>query len=84
MTKNAPELPDQGRQYRQAYLAHYGAKRLREALGLYKGVIATFPDSAEAQYSRSQIHNIFKAVVPADKIFETEEALALAHLDLGD
>ncbi len=76
--------PEAGRRYREAYKAHYGTKELREALDLYKAVITAYPESVEAQYSRSQIHNIVKAVVPRKKIYEAEETLALAHLHLGN
>ena len=73
-----------GQQYAAAHAAHYTTKNLREALDLYKGIIAAHPDTREAGYSRSQIQNIVNAVVPEQELFDAQVDLALAHLEHGD
>ena len=78
---NDTTLTEAGRQYAAAHQAHYGAKNLREALELYQGVMATHPETQEAADSRSQIHNIVKAVVPKQVLFDVEVDLAYTHLD---
>lgn len=72
-----------GRQYLAAHAAHYKSKDLRAALELYQRLLAQYPDTQEAGYSRSQIDNIVRAVVPKQTLLETEVHLALAHLDRG-
>lgn len=67
-------------QYAAAHAAHYKTKDLREALGLYRAVMATHPNTQEAGYSRSQVQNIVKAVVPEQELLDAEVALALAHV----
>ena len=69
-----------GRQYAAAHEAHYATKDLTEAIGLYKGILAEYPDTQEAEYSRTQIHNIAKSVVPDSEILATETEMTLAHL----
>jgi hypothetical protein len=66
-------------QYAAAYTAHYETKNLREALELYKGILATHPDTQEAGYSRSQILNIVKEVAPERELFEAQMGVAMAH-----
>ena len=68
------------RQYEAAYAAHYKTKNLREALELYKGVLADHPDTQEAGYSRSQMQNIVKSVVPEEKLLDAQVKLALTFL----
>jgi hypothetical protein len=72
-------LTNANQQYAAAYAAHYETKDLREALELYKGILAAHPDTPEAGYSRSQIQNIIKKVVPEREIFEAQLGLAMAH-----
>ena len=50
--------------YQRAYSVHYDDRDFEAALSLYREVIATFPDSVEAGYSRSQIENIEKSLNP--------------------
>lgn len=69
-----------GRQYADAYAAHYGAKNLQEALGLYRGVMAAHPDTQEAGYSQAQIRNIVKSVLPEQDLLVAQMELAFAHL----
>ena len=68
-----------GLQYAAAQAAHYETKDLHEALGLYKAVMAAHPDAQEAEYSRTQIQNIVKRVVPQDALFDAQMELAMAH-----
>ncbi len=66
--------------YATAHEAHYGLKDLHQALGLYEGIVTAHPDSEEAGYSRSQIQNIVKMVVPAPDLVASQVALARSHL----
>lgn len=68
------------RHYASAHAAHYSRQDLHEALGLYKGVMAAYPDTQEAAYSRTQISNIVKSVVPDDEVLTVETELTLVHL----
>lgn len=68
---------------RQAHSAHYGTKDLGAALQLYEGITVAHPDTQEDEYSRSQIQNIVKAVVPKQDLFVAQMNLARAHLDRG-
>jgi hypothetical protein len=77
--KNDTSLTEASRQYAAAHAAHYETKDLRKALELYKGILAAHPDSQEAGYSRSQIHNIIKEVVPERELFEAEVGMATAY-----
>jgi len=70
-----------GRQYAEAYEAHYGAKNIPAAFALYNRVIAEHPDSFEAEYCRSQLQNILKAVVPKQKIDEAMQQLMVAQFE---
>lgn len=72
-------IHDAGHDYAAAHSLHYGSKDLWGALDLYRSIIARFPDSREAGYSRSQIHNILNAVVPKQTLFDAEVDMALAH-----
>ena len=73
-----------GQQYVAAHAAHYGSKDLREALTLYKALLAAHPDTREAGYSRSQIQNIVKVVVSDQTLSDAHVDLATAHLEHGD
>ena len=68
------------RQYAAAHAAHYSTKDLREALGLYQSVIAQHPTSPEAEYSRSQIRNLARSVVPEQELLDAHAGLVLAHI----
>ena len=65
--------------YRAAYAAHYTGRDLPMALQLYRQVVASHPNALEAGYSRSQVENIVKAVVPTEEILDAQMKLALAH-----
>ncbi len=69
-----------GDDYAVAYSAHYKAKDLNEALTLYQGVIGAHPDSPEAGFSRSQVGNIARAVVPKEELLDAQVGMVLAQL----
>ena len=72
-------LTEASRQYAAAHTVHYEAKDLREALLLYKGVLAAHPDTQEAGYARSQIQNIIKEVIPERELLEAQMDRAMVH-----
>ena len=67
--------------YKAAHEAHYKTKDLRKAIELYTGVMAEYPDTREAKYSRTQIQNIAKSVVPNQELVDAERGLIYSHLD---
>ena len=69
-----------GRRYAAAHEEHYATKDLHEALELYMGVMAAHPNTKEAEYSRTQMHNIVKSVVPKEDLLIAQVELALARL----
>jgi hypothetical protein len=77
--RNDTGRTEASRQYAAAHAAHYEKKDLREALALYKGILAAHPDTQEAGYSRSQIQNIIKETVPQRELFEAEVGMTMAH-----
>lgn len=79
--RNDMELTEAGRQYRAAYAAHYMGRDLPGALQLYMQVVALHPNAQEAGYSRSQVENIVKAVVPKQEILDAHLRLAVAHFE---
>ena len=80
--RNDTPLTKAGKQYAEAHAAHYTTKDLREALELYKGLMATHPNTKEAEYSRTQMQNIVKSVVPKQKLLDAQVELALTCLRL--
>jgi len=78
--KNQTELSTAGMRYAAAYAMHYTDKDLHGALDLYQGIITQHPDSQEAGYSKSQIHNIVKSVVPEQELFDAHVKMALTHI----
>jgi hypothetical protein len=77
--RNDKGLTEASRQYAAAHAAHYETKDLREGLELYRGILAAHPDTQEAGYSRSQIQNIIKEVVPERELLEAQVGMAMAH-----
>ncbi len=59
------------KQYSVAYETHYTEQDLREAVNQCVGLIDMHPNSVEAEYSRTQIQNIVKAVVPDDELLSS-------------
>lgn len=70
-----------GQQYAIAYETHYTAKKLGKALQLYQAVLGTYPEALEAKYSRTQILNIIRTVVPEQTLFDTHVELASTQLN---
>ena len=70
--------------YATAHAAHYKTKDLQKAITLYEDVLKAHPHTKEAVYSRTQIQNIAKSVVPQQELFESQNALAQAHLALTE
>jgi len=68
------------RAYDKEHNARYAAKDLHQALELYQGVVTAHPDTQEAEYSRTQMHNIAKSVVPTEDLLAAQVELALASL----
>lgn len=77
--KNDTGQREAHQQYDAAYAAHYENKDLREALELYRRILAAHPDTKEAGYSRSQIQNIVKKVVPEHELFDAQVGMAMAQ-----
>jgi hypothetical protein len=75
-------LDESGRQYAAAHEAHYVKKDLRGALELYRSVVDANPNSREAKYSRAQVRNIVRDVVPAGELLEAQVGCALAHFEI--
>jgi len=70
-----------GLHYAAAHAAHYTTKDLHEALELYRGVMAEYPGTQEAGYSRTQIENIVGAVIPKQALFDAQLEMALTYVD---
>ena len=70
-----------GQKYASAYEMHYTTKDAHKAFKLYEGIIASHPDTKEAEYSRSQIQNIVNSVVPKKEINDSLMKLARTHFD---
>ena len=69
------------RSYAAAYAAHYSERDMATALKLYRDLIASHASALEAGYSRTQIQNIVKALVPAQELLDAQIELALAHIE---
>ena len=59
---------------------HYSQRDLLGALAAYDEVIEQHPTSPEADYSRSQMHNIVRSVIPAPTLLASQVGLARRHL----
>ena len=69
-----------GQDYLAAHSAHYKDKNLQVALGFYEDIMKEHPDTHEAEYSRTQIQNIAKSVVPKQELLNAEITMARAHI----
>jgi hypothetical protein len=78
--RNEAAPTEAGQQYAAAHAMHYKTKDLYKALGLYEGVMAANPDTHEAEYSRTQIQNIAKSVVPKEDLLAAQIKVTRAHL----
>jgi hypothetical protein len=79
IVKNATILPTSSKHYAEAYEKQYATKDLHAALLDYKDIVTEYPDTKEAGYSRSQIQNIVRAVVPEAVLKEVQLKLALDY-----
>jgi hypothetical protein len=79
--RNNTAITDPDRQYAAAYAAHYTQRDLPMALQLYMKLMASHPNTQEADYARTQIQNIVNTAVPKWEILDAEIELALAHFD---
>lgn len=79
--KPKTEVTNAGQQYAAAYAAHYSDRNVPLALQLYGELVDSYPSTAEAEYSRMQVHNIVNAVVPKQTMQDAEMALALSHVE---
>jgi hypothetical protein len=77
--RNDTRLTEAGRQYAEAYAAHYTGRDLPVALQLYRKVMASHPDAQEAGYSRTQVQNIVNTVVSKQELLDAQIELAVAH-----
>ena len=75
------KLIEAGRQYAEAYAAHYTQRDLPVALQLYRRVMTSHAGAQEAGFSRMQIQNIINAVVPTQELLDAQIELAIAHLE---
>ena len=69
------------RSYAAAYAAHYSERDLATAIQLYRDLVGSHPSALEAGYSRTQIQNIARALVPAQDLLDAHVELALAHIE---
>ena len=77
-TETAPSSASQ--HYEEAHAIHYEERNLLRALGAYCRVIASFPNTPEAEHSRTQLWNIVSIAVPANELLSSQTELALRHL----
>ena len=68
-------------QYEAAYLEHYTNQDLKKAFNLYRSILASYPDSMEAGYSRSQLLNIINSVIPKHLFLDAQVELLVAHFN---
>ena len=80
MSSQHPIGTQSARTYARAYALHYSRHDLLGALTAYDEVIEQHPTSLEADYSRAQMHNIVRAVVPAPTLLDSVVELARRHL----
>jgi hypothetical protein len=80
MSSQHPIATESARSYALAYAIHYSQRDLLGALTAYDQVIGQHPTSPEADYSRSQMHNIARSVIPAQALLAAHVELARLHL----
>jgi hypothetical protein len=84
MSSQNPLGTASARHYAAAYATHYTQRDLLGALHAYDQVIEQHPSAPEAEYSRSQMRNIVKLVVPARELLDTQVELVRRHLQHVD
>lgn len=78
---NNNRLTEPGKQYKTAHDAHYKAKDIPQAFQIYRNIITDHPNTKEAGYSLSQVHNIVNSVVPKQEIMDALVAMTLDHFE---
>jgi hypothetical protein len=78
--KKEQVITEAGRKYAEAYKKHFSSKDLYGALQSYKEVVTSYPNSQEAEYSRTQIQNIMQDVVPKDVLYAAHLEMALKYV----
>ena len=81
MSSEHPTPTASNRRYAKAYATHYTQRDLLGALRAYEEVIDLYPSAPEAEYSRSQMRNIVKLVIPAKDLLASEVALVRRRLE---
>lgn len=84
MSSRHPISTASARCYAAAYAAHYTQNDLLGALQAYAHVIEHHPTAPEAEYSRSQMQNIVKQVIPARELLASQLELVRQHLGQVD
>jgi regulator of sirC expression with transglutaminase-like and TPR domain len=84
MSSQHPLDTESARDYAAAYATHYTRRDLLRALQAYDQVIELCPTAPEAEYSRSQMRNIVKLVVPARELLASQVELVRRHLQRVD
>ena len=84
MSSQHPLDTESARDYAAAYATHYTRRDLLRALQAYDQVIELCPTAPEAEYSRSQMRNIVKLVVPARELLASQVELVRRHLQRID
>ncbi|MBN1757451.1 MAG: hypothetical protein JW863_03985 [Chitinispirillaceae bacterium] len=79
--KKETVLSTVGQHYAEAYEKQYDIKDSHAALLSYKSIVAEYPDSKEAENSRSQIQNIMRNTVPKEVLYEAQLQLALNYTE---
>jgi len=80
MSSEHPISTVSARSYATAYAMHYSKHDLLGALTAYDALITEYPNSPEADYSRAQMHNIVRSVIPAPTLLAAQIDLARRHL----
>ena len=84
MSSQHPIGTESSRSYAKAYSLHYSHRDLLGALTAYDHVIEQHPTSPEADYSRSQMYNIVRSVIPASRLLASQVELARRTLQQAD
>jgi hypothetical protein len=84
MSSQHPIGTESSRSYAAAYALHYSQRDLLGALTAYDHLIERHPTSPEADYSRSQMHNIVRSVIPASQLLASQVELARRALQEVD
>lgn len=84
MSSRHPIGTASARSYAAAYATHYTQHDLGAALDAYDAVIEQYPTTPEADYSRAQMMNIVRQVVPSRELLASQVALVREYLEYAD